>query len=185
VAGWIIAALVLLAVLVDLASKADGGESDFETESPDTGEVGLSIPKTKIVDTGDANGLNLVNLRAMAQGVWKTEGTGATDLAQRNNNPGNLKYAGQPGAVPDSRGFAVFATFADGWAALQRQLLKYGSDHPDWTLLQTMRHYLGMDATGSINVTNQGNALKKAQDVAGAIGGSVTENTTLRDILGV
>ncbi|AZV37899.1 structural protein [Komagataeibacter xylinus] len=48
----------------------------------------------------------------------------------RNNNPGNLNYAHQPGAhletgVPEPR-FAAFPTLADGIRALRDQLVRYG-----------------------------------------------------------
>jgi hypothetical protein len=44
----------------------------------------------------------------------------------RNNNPGNLKFAGQPGAIgKDSQGFAIFKTPAEGIAAMRRQLGLY------------------------------------------------------------
>lgn len=43
--------------------------------------------------------------------------------AQRNNNPGNLRYAGQPGAIgADSAGYAIFPTAEAGWQALRRQI---------------------------------------------------------------
>lgn len=41
----------------------------------------------------------------------------------RNNNPGNLKFARQAGAVDkDSGGFAIFDSYQAGWDALIRQL---------------------------------------------------------------
>lgn len=44
-------------------------------------------------------------------------------LSFRNNNPGNLTYAGQPGAVLGDGGrFARFATYEDGAAALANQV---------------------------------------------------------------
>ncbi|PXW42174.1 hypothetical protein DET57_114166 [Klebsiella oxytoca] len=46
----------------------------------------------------------------------------------RNNNPGNLNFAGQAGATKEGGGngrFAVFGTMADGIAALYRQLQLY------------------------------------------------------------
>ena len=44
----------------------------------------------------------------------------------RNNNPGNLMYAGQPGAIgKDAQGFAIFKTPAEGIAAMRRQLGLY------------------------------------------------------------
>lgn len=48
--------------------------------------------------------------------------------AERNNNPGNLEYRGQQGAVPEdgSGRFAKFGSPAEGSAALVRQLQLYG-----------------------------------------------------------
>lgn len=46
---------------------------------------------------------------------WFTPGT----LAQRNNNPGNLR---RWGSLPTSGGFAVFASADAGWQALRRQV---------------------------------------------------------------
>lgn len=43
-------------------------------------------------------------------------------LAQRNNNPGNLRYVGQKGAVKGDKGFAKFKTPDAGWQALQQQI---------------------------------------------------------------
>ncbi len=48
-----------------------------------------------------------------------------SSLGYRLNNPGNLNYAGQPGATPTTLGNgqeAQFATLADGIAATDRQL---------------------------------------------------------------
>jgi hypothetical protein len=43
-------------------------------------------------------------------------------IAQTNHNPGNLRYAGQTGAIGQNKGYAVFASDDAGWAALNRQL---------------------------------------------------------------
>jgi hypothetical protein len=43
-------------------------------------------------------------------------------IAQENHNPGNLRYAGQTGAIGQNKGYAVFASDDAGWAALNRQL---------------------------------------------------------------
>lgn len=51
---------------------------------------------------------------------------GILSRANRNNNPGNLRYAGQAGTTgSDPAGFAVFATLQDGWNALVRQWSLY------------------------------------------------------------
>ena len=44
-------------------------------------------------------------------------------LADRNNNPGNLRFAGQKGAILGDKGFARFPTPQDGFNALKRQIL--------------------------------------------------------------
>lgn len=46
----------------------------------------------------------------------------ASHLAYVNNNPGNLKFVGQPGAVMGANGFAKFATPQEGFNALIRQI---------------------------------------------------------------
>jgi hypothetical protein len=44
-------------------------------------------------------------------------------LAQKNRNPGNLRYAGQRESIgQDARGFAIFPTHPAGWRALVRQI---------------------------------------------------------------
>lgn len=65
----------------------------------------------------------------------------------RNNNPGNLKFAGQRGAVkaPDSD-FAKFLTYEAGWAALIHQLTiavdgRSSSFNPTMTLLEFFAVY--------------------------------------------
>lgn len=52
---------------------------------------------------------------------------GAGRRGERNNNPGNLNYAGQFGATPERPGgrFARFETAFDGLRALSRQLVLY------------------------------------------------------------
>lgn len=54
-------------------------------------------------------------------------GSGLT-RAQRNNNPGNLEFRGQAGAVPEAGEgrFAKFGSMGEGVAALVRQLQLYG-----------------------------------------------------------
>lgn len=43
-------------------------------------------------------------------------------LAQRQNNPGNLRFAKQVGAVKGDKGFAKFSTLEQGWNALRAQI---------------------------------------------------------------
>lgn len=50
--------------------------------------------------------------------------SGQPQLAHRNNNPGNLRFAGQQGAAPGDAGFAAFNTPEEGYEALLRQVRK-------------------------------------------------------------
>ena len=62
--------------------------------------------------------------------VGKNVAIPETTLAARNNNPGNLRFVGQEGAVPGEKGFAKFETPEAGYEALQRQIeLDKGRGH--------------------------------------------------------
>lgn len=62
-------------------------------------------------------------LNAMAAAIKEFEGWYVGSRSYRNNNPGNLKYAGQPGATgADESGHAIFDSYASGWEALKNQL---------------------------------------------------------------
>lgn len=59
---------------------------------------------------------------SIASAIQTQEGYYPGSLAYRNNNPGNLVFAGQPGATPGAGGFAAFDSYADGRAALVNQI---------------------------------------------------------------
>jgi len=61
-------------------------------------------------------------LDSITAAIVQREGNAPGSLADRNNNPGNLVYAGQPGAVRGDGGFAKFTTKAAGIQALQNQI---------------------------------------------------------------
>ena len=50
--------------------------------------------------------------------------SGQPQLAHRNNNPGNLRFAGQRGAQPGDKGFAQFNSPEEGYEALLQQVRK-------------------------------------------------------------
>lgn len=83
----------------------------------------------------------------IAQAIMEFEGYFQDSVSYKNNNPGNLKFAGQPGAVDQDRfGHAIFATFQDGWNALinqvRRMLNGSSSLYPStYTLTQAMNRY--------------------------------------------
>jgi hypothetical protein len=60
---------------------------------------------------------------AIAAAITRQEGNAPGSISNRNNNPGNLVYAGQAGASPGGAGgFAQFSTPAAGQAALEAQI---------------------------------------------------------------
>lgn len=57
----------------------------------------------------------LVEKIALREGYWKS-GT----LPERLNNPGSIKYVGQPGTSLGPRGFARYDSVLEGWEDLER-----------------------------------------------------------------
>lgn len=81
-------------------------------------------------------------LASLASAIQQFEGWFPGSVSYRNNNPGNLKYLGQAGALgADPRGFAVFDSFDSGWQALLDLLAHYRAYYPNWTLLDLMNVY--------------------------------------------
>lgn len=59
----------------------------------------------------------------MAEAIQTFEGWYEGSISYTNNNPGNLKFAGQPYATGQDRfGHAIFDTYEHGWNALIAQL---------------------------------------------------------------
>jgi uncharacterized protein YndB with AHSA1/START domain len=165
--------LVAAAVIAIAALARGAGSASVEGNDPSTASD--SLPPV----LGDSNALppsapGPSLLDTWAQAIFNFEGGKPGDRNVRNNNPGNLKYAGQPAAIgKDAEGFAVFATFEDGWNALLAQLNKFIKDFPSFSILQITAHYLGQD-TNNISVTSQGNPFTYAAKVAAALGVSTT-----------
>jgi hypothetical protein len=115
-------------------------------------------------------------IEAMARAIQEFEGWYEGSVSQRNNNPGNLKYAGQPGAIgEDQYGHAIFDSFTSGWNALIRQLQAafYGTSQvysPTDTLYEFFSKYA------------EGNSQAYAEFVAGELG--VAPTYTLQQIIG-
>jgi len=101
----------------------------------------------------------------------------------RNHNPGDLKFAGQNGAIgQDAGGFAIFPDDPTGWTALDNQLQLYVNEFPGYSLYQIMEHYLGQNITASGGeTTSQGNSTTYAASVAAALG--VDPSTSLSDLV--
>lgn len=119
--------------------------------------------------------MNLDFIPTWASAIAQFEGSAPGTPAARNHNPGNLKFAGQPGAIGrDSAGFAIFPDDGTGYQALTNQLAKYVRDYPNDSILDITAHYLGQS---SPTVNAQGDAFTYAAFVAGNLG--VPISTTL------
>jgi hypothetical protein len=87
----------------------------------------------QIVFARSASGLGVVNvtptpaMQQMAAAIQQMEGYSPGSVSYTNNNPGNLVYAGQPGATAGPNGFAVFDSYQDGLQALYNQLGAYSA----------------------------------------------------------
>lgn len=76
---------------------------------------------------GVAQILDQGTVEAIAAAIQQQEGYYPGSLAYKNNNPGNLIYVGQYGAVSGEGGFAKFASYQDGLQALYNQIQLYAS----------------------------------------------------------
>lgn len=120
--------------------------------------------------------MNLEFIPAWANAIAQFEGYNSPgSRPARNHNPGDLKFAGQAGAVGrDSGGFAIFPDDVTGFQALYRQLEKYVNDFPGYSILEIMAHYLGQPMP---TVNAQGDAFTYAAHVASSLGADIS--TTL------
>ena len=109
----------------------------------------------------------------IAGAIQTQEGYYPGSLAWQNNNPGNLVYAGQPGAVRGAGGFAQFESYQDGLNALYTQIQLYAGR--GMTINQMMNVYAPASAGN--------NPTAYASTVAGALG--VSPDTSLADLSGL
>lgn len=106
-------------------------------------------------------------------------GSASDPLGIRNNNPGNLNFAGQAGASQAGR-FAAFGSMAEGIAALDDQLRLYGSRGND-----TVRGIIGKWAPPSENDTGAYiAAVSKALGVSADAHLNLNDANTLRTLIG-
>ena len=120
-------------------------------------------------DMSSALSQKIAEAIATAEGYFHPSGTA---IPQRANNPGNLKL-GDIG-LGTIGGKTIYATIADGWAALERQidLILTGQSRyykPDMTILEVAQTYTGGD-----------NAQAWANIVAEKLG--VTPNTRIGEV---
>lgn len=108
--------------------------------------------------------------------------SGGNTRAERNNNPGNLNYAGQAGAtLEDGSGarFAKFGSTAEGVSALARQLQRYGERG-----LDTVSKIINKYAPSSENNTQAYiDALSKRLGVSGDQKLDLNDSGTLSNLI--
>ena len=114
-------------------------------------------------------------LETMARAIQNFEGWYPGSRSYRNNNPGNLKLAGQAGATgADETGHAIFDSFASGWAALLSQLrIAFEGRSRVYTPADTLYTFFGKYA--------EANSISYARSVAAALG--VAPGDTLAAIM--
>ncbi len=102
-------------------------------------------------------------------------------LAQRNNNPVNIKgsWDGVVGHTP--AGFAIFSDPSFGWGAAESWEQEQAQEHPDWTLRQLFAKVLGSLSGADVN-NDQGNSAAEADYVAGQLG--VPDSTNFAAYIG-
>lgn len=115
-------------------------------------------------------------IQTMAGAIKDFEGWYPGSRSYRNNNPGNLKYAGQLGATgADDTGHAIFSSYDAGWNALVRQLqLAFYGGSFVYSLTDTLYSFFSKYA--------EGNSRQYAQFVAGKLG--VSPDTKLQTLGG-
>lgn len=94
---------------------------------PTQNQAALTV--SKILGVQPTTATSTVPITDLASAIAQNEGftNGTSTVAVQNNNPGNLKFAGQPGATqgspaPDGGYYAKFASVQDGYKALQNDI---------------------------------------------------------------
>lgn len=122
--------------------------------------------------------LDSATVNTIAQAIQQQEGYYPGSLAYRNNNPGNLVYAGQTGATQGAGGFAAFPSYDVGYQALLNQIQLYAGR--GYSIQQMMNIYLG---SGDPNITapaSQGDSTAYASTIASAL--ATSPSTSLDDL---
>lgn len=110
------------------------------------------------------------SLSDLVNAMFGVEGNNPNFAA--NNNPGNLIFVGQPGAVQGSGGFAKFATLQDGINAAENQIqldLSRGTDatgRPTTTLAELINSWSPASAPGN-SATSTNNYISTVSSATG------------------
>lgn len=118
----------------------------------------------------------MVTINDLASAMFDVEGSNPNDINHRNNNPGNLVFVGQKGAVLGEGGFAKFASWADGVNAAVAQLtlnLNRGTDvtgRPTTTLSQIIHSWSTTDQASYVATVASKTGLDPNADLASQLG---------------
>lgn len=163
--------LVLIAVFVAalLRRSNAGGGSSTPAPSPNSGGGGSDFS-----DYG--------SLDALTEAWAHFEGNDQPgSLAQRDNNPVNIKgdWTGVTGHTPS--GLAIFSDPSFGFGAAETWEQQQAQEHPDWTLRQFFAKVLGSLSGQDVN-NDQGNSAAEADYVASQLG--VPDSTNFAAYIG-
>lgn len=127
------------------------------------------------------------DINTLAAGIQTMEGYIAPNskypagsLAYQNNNPGNIMFIGQPGAVLGAGGFAKWPTYDAGYQGLLNQIQANASS--GMTLSQFVCHYAGCDLECSKCPPGANDTSVYLNQLTSATG--ATADTRLTDIIG-
>jgi hypothetical protein len=168
-----------------LRQMTDNADFTGFMESAGASERDIASSIVPMNGTDPAQGATVSAVKSIsdwANAIFHFEGGNPGNLNVRNNNPGNLKFAGQPNATPGANGFAVFPSIEDGFAALNRQLTKWLTESPSLTLEQFYAKYLGQADYLNPRVTKEGDPFAYAKNTADKLGVSPTQ--TIGSIFG-
>jgi hypothetical protein len=147
----------------------------FSRQSQGGGVAGSSSPTSNPVDDNPLD--NLTEAWARWEGYYK-QGS----VAQRNNNPMNVK-GNWPGVVGHTAsGIAIFDDPGDGWDAGSAWVKKQAAQHPDWSFSNLFGKVLG-DLNGNPVNNEQGDSEAEASYVANYLGVPVASEVA--DYLGM
>jgi hypothetical protein len=163
--------LVLIAVLVVCLLLRSDNRAGSSTSAPSSTIDGDG---TSFSDYGPLDALT--EAWAHFEG-WDQPGS----LAQRNNNPVNIKgnWDGVVGHTP--AGFAIFSDPSFGWGAAESYVQDQAAKNPTWSLRQLFAKILGSLSGDDVN-NDQGNSVAEASYVAGQLG--VPSSTNVSTLIG-
>lgn len=128
------------------------------------------------------------DINTVASAIQTQEGWFPGSVSYRNNNPGNLMYAGQPGSIgADPNGFAIFPDFQTGWQALLNQISLDASR--GLSIFQFTSKYApaaaGNDPTAYANSLAAATGVSPSDSLAAALAGSPSSSGGLLDTSGL